>query len=187
MLCDVDQRTGCRKKNLWRTPEATQTPAFLYQGVCESPPSASFVDVCCSVSERYDGETAFSTTTRSETVGLRQVKAGAAGSSFFTAVKVLFKLIKYFQHKHLSTGSIIILTKHICLFSSTTKCRGTDDQWKGRALHIVNYQAISLYHVGITVRLVRHGAAMGNISYPLLSTFFKQSIDSRSSVFSHGE
>lgn len=46
-------------------------------------------------------------------VGLRQVKVVVAGSYLFTAVKVLFKWIKYFQPKHLSMGSIIILTEHI--------------------------------------------------------------------------
>lgn len=38
---------------------------------------------------------------------------------------------------------------------------------------IVNYQAVSLCHIGIAVRLVRHRAAMGNIYYPLLSTLLQ--------------
>lgn len=61
----------------------------------KSLPSASFVDVCCSVSEHNDGETAFCTTATRETGW--QVKGVAAGIYLFTAVKVLFKLIKYFE------------------------------------------------------------------------------------------
>lgn len=64
----------------------------------KSWPSASFVDVFCSVSECFDGETAFSTQPGGKlVVGLRQVKTVTAGTYLFTAVKVLFKLIKYFS------------------------------------------------------------------------------------------
>lgn len=106
------------------------------------------MDVCCSVSERYDGKAAFSTITRRET-GCRS----EAGSYLFTAVKVLFKLIKYFQPKHLSMGSVIILTEHIyLLFLHQQPSVGGLMTNENTELftRIVNYQAISLCHVLIT-------------------------------------
>lgn len=78
-FCDADQRTGSRVNSLSCTSEATQIPAFLYQGVCESPPSAFFEDVCCSVSEHYDAETAFSPITRRETGCRSEAGEGRSG------------------------------------------------------------------------------------------------------------
>lgn len=80
------------------------------------------------------------------------MKAVAGRSYLFTAVNILFKLIKYFQTKHLSMESIIILNVYICLFLSTTNVGGlmTNENIE-LFTRIVNYQAVSLCHIGIAV------------------------------------
>lgn len=52
----------------------------------------------------------------------------AEGFSLFTAVKVLFKSIKYFQPRHLSVGIIIILFEHTGFATLMADFRGSDDR-----------------------------------------------------------
>lgn len=86
-LCDADQRTGCRSTLRYSAEEHLKKHRFLLfctkELVCESLPSASFVDVCCSVSEHYDGGTAFSTITRRESGCRSEAGEGSSGRLLF--------------------------------------------------------------------------------------------------------
>lgn len=123
MLCDADQRTGCRCSVSYTSEDHLKQYKFLLSEfviLCFLPPLWMFAvqDLNALM-------------VRQPSAPLPQgklVKAIVAGSCLFKAVTVLFKLIKYFQPKHLSMGSIIILTECICLFPSTTKCVGLDNQ-----------------------------------------------------------